>query len=83
MPDPARTLASMKAGDRVVIDAVDTRDPLVRRLMTLGLVEGAEVEHATSALGGDPIEFILFGQAISLRREQAQAFSVSPVGAGE
>ncbi len=73
----------MNAGDKVVIDAVDTRDPQVRRLMTLGLVEGAEIEHATSALGGDPIEFILFGQAISMRREQARAFSVSPVGAGE
>ena len=83
MPDPGKTLASLKAGEKVVIDAVDTQDPLVRRLMTLGLVEGVEVEHATSALGGDPIEFIMFGQAISLRREQARAFSVSPLGAGE
>ena len=83
MTETGKTLASMNTGDKVVIDAVDTTDPQVRRLMTLGLVEGAELEHATSALGGDPIEFVLFGQAISMRREQARAFSVSPVGAGE
>ncbi|MDJ0918862.1 MAG: FeoA family protein [Woeseiaceae bacterium] len=83
MAESSKTLASMNTGEKVVIDAIDTTDPHVRRLMTLGLVEGAEIEHATSALGGDPIEFILFGQAISMRREQARAFSVSPVGVGE
>ena len=83
MTNSSKTLASMKAGEKVIIDAVDTKDPQVRRLMTLGLVEGAELEHATSALGGDPIEFILFGQAISMRREQARAFSVSSLGAGD
>ncbi len=83
MTDSSKTLASMNAGETVIIDAVDTTDPQVRRLMTLGLVEGAELEHATSALGGDPIEFILFGQAISMRREQARAFSVSSIGSGD
>ena len=83
MEGPGKTLATMNAGEKVIIDTVDTTDPQVRRLMTLGLVEGAEVEHATSALGGDPIEFILFGQAVSMRREQAKAFSVTAVGAGE
>ena len=40
--------------------------------MTLGLVEGAEVELVSSALGGDPLEFRLYGSSISLRQEQAQ-----------
>ena len=75
------TLAALKKGERAIIDAVDTRDPVVQRLMTLGLVEGAEIEFATRALGGDPIEFRLFGNCISLRRDQAQAFTVRPVGA--
>lgn len=79
----AQTLATLAEGQRAVIEAVDTSDPQVRRLMTLGLVEGTELEHATTALGGDPLEFILFGHAISLRLEQARAFSVTPVGAVE
>lgn len=80
MPGNAKTLASLSKGEKVVIDSVNTSDPHVRRLMTLGLVEGAQIEHATSAIGGDPIEFRLFGQCISLRREQARAFAVTPVG---
>jgi Fe2+ transport system protein FeoA len=73
------TLASLEQGQRGVIEAIDTTDPQVQRLMTLGLVEGAEIELASSALGGDPMEFRLFGRGISLRIEQAQQFAVSPV----
>jgi Fe2+ transport system protein FeoA len=76
------TLASLRKGQKGVIAAVDAADPQVQRLMTLGLVEGAIVELASSALGGDPMEFRLFGRGISLRREQAMQFAVSPVAAG-
>ena len=76
------TLASLQRGRKYVIDDVDTSDPDVQRLMVLGLVEGAEIELASSAIGGDPIEFRMFGNAISLRREQAERFAVSPAGEG-
>ena len=77
------SLASLKRGEKGIIAAVDAADPQVQRLMTLGLVEGAIVEHAGSALGGDPMEFRLFGCGISLRQEQARRFSVSPLDAVE
>ena len=76
------TLASLKRGQKGIIKAVDTGDPQVQRLMVLGLVEGAEIEHASSAIGGDPMEFRLFGNGISLRQEHARYFQVQPVGAG-
>ena len=76
------TLASLERGYRYVIDNVDSADPDVLRLMVLGLVEGAEVELASSAIGGDPLEFRLFGNAISLRREQARHFGVTRAGDG-
>lgn len=76
------TLASLKRGQKGIIKAVDASDPQVQRLMTLGLVEGAEVELAGRALGGDPIEFRLFGCGISLRREQAQRFTVTSADTG-
>ena len=75
------TLATLKKGQKGIIAAVNAADPQVQRLMTLGLVEGAEVELASAALGGDPMEFRLFGRAISLRQEQARQFAVSPVAA--
>ena len=77
------TLATLKRGQKGVIKAVDTTDPQVQRLMVLGLVEGAVVEHASSAIGGDPIEFRLFGCGISLRQEHAKFFQVAPVAPGD
>lgn len=83
MKTNAYTLASMGRGQRGVIQAVDTSDPQVQRLMVLGLVEGAEIEHASSAIGGDPMEFRLFGCGISLRQEHARFFQVAPVVVGD
>ena len=66
------TLASLKRGQTGMIQSIDATDPQVQRLMVLGLVEGTEVEMAGAALGGDPMEFRLFGSGISLHREQAR-----------
>ncbi len=74
------TLASLQRGRKYVIQNVKSSDPDIQRLMVLGLVEGAEIELASAAIGGDPMEFRMFGNAISLRREQALNFEVTPAG---
>lgn len=76
------TLSSLESGQKYIIGKIDCRDPVVQRLMVLGLVEGTEIELASSAIGGDPLEFRMFGNAISLRREHASFFSVTPVNRG-
>jgi len=78
-----KTLATLKRGQKGIIQCVNAADPQVQRLMVLGLVEGAEVEHASSAIGGDPMEFRLFGCGISLRQEHARHFQIMPVVAGD
>jgi len=83
MASNGSTLATLKRGQKGVIRAINATDPQVQRLMVLGLVEGTEVEHASSAIGGDPMEFRLFGCGISLRQEHAQYFQVAPVAAGD
>ena len=83
MDNNSKALSSLRRGQKAVISAVDPRDPQVQRLMTLGLVEGAEVELAGAALGGDPMEFRLFGSGISLRQEQARHFTVSSLESGD
>jgi ferrous iron transport protein A len=77
------TLASLERGRKYLIQNVNSTEPEIQRLMVLGLVEGAEVELASAAIGGDPIEFRMFGNAISLRREQALQFDVTTAGEGE
>jgi len=79
----AYTLANLERGQKGIIKSVDASDAQVQRLMVLGLVEGAEIEHASCAIGGDPIEFRLFGCGISLRQEHARFFQVTPVTAGD
>ena len=70
------TLEQVEHGVRYRIASIDCRDPAIQRLMVLGLVEGVEVALTSTAIGGDPMEFELFGNAISLRRDQAQRFNV-------
>lgn len=76
------TLDSLRRGQKGVIKTVDSADPAVQRLMVLGLVAGAEIEFTGAAIGGDPLEFRLFGNGISLRREQARHFEVVAVDSG-
>ena len=71
------TLADLKRGDRARIYAVDATEPSVQRLMIMGLVEGAELECLGGSLGGDPVEFLVHGSALSLRRADAQNFRVT------
>lgn len=70
------TLADLKRGDRARITAVETAEASVQRLMIMGLVEGAELECLGASLGGDPIEYRLFGGAVSLRRADGRHFDI-------
>lgn len=70
------TLAELNPGDHVRIASVDADDPSVQRLMVMGLVEAAELTFLRASLGGDPLEFRVYGSAMSLRRAQARQFRV-------
>ena len=73
------TLRELRPGQYARIEQVDARQPGVVRLMVLGLIEGVEVQHANSAIGGDPMEVSVYGTAISIRRQQADCFRISPL----
>jgi Fe2+ transport system protein FeoA len=73
------TLKELARGHSARIDHVDARQPGVLRLMVLGLIEGVEVQHASSAIGGDPMEISVYGTAISVRKQQADFFRISPI----
>jgi len=51
--------------------------------MVLGLIEGVEVQHANSAIGGDPMEISVYGTAISVRKQQAACFRISPLASND
>ena len=74
------TLRELRPGQSARIEKVDASQPGVVRLMVLGLIEGAEVQFENTAIGGDPMEVTVFGTSISVRKQQAGNFSVSPIG---
>ena len=77
------TLRELRPGQSARIEHIDTRHPGVVRLMVLGLTEGVEVMHEQSAIGGDPMELSVYGTAISVRKQQAGCFRVSPLTADD
>ncbi len=72
------TLADLKSGQCVRIQAIRTAETSVQRLMIMGFVEGAELQFVGASLGGDPLEFLLHGSAVSLRKADARNFDVLP-----
>ena len=47
-----------------------------RRLMDMGMVRGIEVELLKAAPLGDPLEYLLRGYHLSLRKIEAQAIKI-------
>lgn len=71
-------LGGLFCGDRAVILAIAAPDEnLARRLMEMGLLEGAEAELVHEApLGGDPIAVRVRGTLLALRRAEANWIEV-------
>jgi len=70
-------ITELGKGQRGVITSVNVSDSNVQRLMIMGLVEGVEVTHLTTA--GNAYEFRIMGTTIAFSKEQAQHFTVEPV----
>jgi Fe2+ transport system protein FeoA len=75
----AATLDQLSLGRRGLVTALDGDDPLVQRLLEMGLLEGEEVEVVGIAPLGDPIEVRLRDYRLSLRRREAARVHVAPL----
>ena len=73
------TLRDLIPGQSARIESIDAKQPGVVRLRVLGLIEGVEVQYRNSAIGGDPMEVSVYGAAISIRKQQAASFRISPI----
>ena len=73
------SLSDLKQGDRGVIRQVKGGGPFRRRLLEMGFLPGTVVLIKKYAPLNDPIEFVLKGYHVSLRREEAQFVLVEPI----
>jgi len=77
-----RKLSDLEPGEKGVVTRVVGRGATRRRMLDMGLVRGTEITVVRKAPLGDPIEFLLKGYNLSLRREEAEKVYVL-VGQGE
>ncbi len=66
----------LQTGQRGRILDVTGDDAIAVRLMEMGLTDGAEIELIGFAPLGDPIEFLIRGYRLSLRKAEASRVSI-------
>ncbi len=77
------TLARAAVGEVVTVESVGGERSFRRRLMELGLTPGTRVELVGVAPLGDPIELLVRGCSLSIRRSEAAAVRVNALPASE
>jgi ferrous iron transport protein A len=73
------TLDQLTPGGDGIVRGIDGESGSVRRLMDLGLVPGTRVQHVRKAPLGDPMEILVRGMHLSIRRSEAGKVHVEPV----
>lgn len=70
-------LAQTRIGQIVTVEHVAGEGSFRRRLMELGLVPGTRVEVVGIAPLGDPMELLVRGGSLSIRRAEAEGVAVT------
>jgi len=76
-------LSELKPGEKGVISKVVGDREVRRRLLDMGLTRGTEVIVVRRAPLGDPIEFLLKGYNLSLRKREIENVYVLVKGGAE
>jgi len=66
-----KRLNEMNRGERGRVVDISSCGSLRQRIMDMGIVRGAEIEMVRCAPLGDPVEFLLKGYHLTLRRGEA------------
>jgi len=72
-------LNDLKKGQRAVIIQVGGKGAVKRRMMDMGIVPGSTISIVRVAPLGDPIEYLVKGYSLSLRRSEAREILVEVV----
>jgi Fe2+ transport system protein FeoA len=75
-----KSLSAVKVGQRVVVSAIKScPTDLLRKLVSMGLVEGTEIKVTQRGFFGSPINIHLLGSVLSLRSGEAAHIQVQPL----
>lgn len=71
-----RNLSDLEPGDTCKVTHVGGSGGERRRMMDMGIVRGSRIEVVRKAPMGDPVEFLLRGYNLTLRKEEAEVVRV-------
>lgn len=71
-----QTLREIKCGQTVTVSRVSGTGAVKRRIMDMGITKGAEIYVRKVAPLGDPVEIMVRGYELSLRKADAEMISV-------
>ena len=75
-----RTLDSLKPGNEGVVTLLNCDPEASHRLMEMGLLPGTPIKVVRFAPLGDPIEILMRGYHLSLRKAEASSILVEIAG---
>lgn len=65
------TLDKLNVGQRAIIVKINTQEtPIKRRILDMGLTKGTEVVIIKIAPLGDPVQILVRGYSLSIRKEE-------------
>jgi len=70
------TLSQLASGQSATVRKISGKGALRRRLMDMGLVRGVSIERLKAAPMGDPVEYLVRGYHLSLRKAEAELVEV-------
>lgn len=75
-------LSNLKVGEKGVIQKVNFKGAIRQRLLAMGLVIGETILVKRTAPLGDPIDYVIKGYDLSLRKVEAKEIFVTPLAEG-
>lgn len=70
----------LKPGSKAFVTGIDGEGALRRRMMDMGIVPGVEIEVVRSAPWGGPVQLMLKGYYLAMRRSECSAVVVEELG---
>lgn len=77
MTETKLTLDQLIPGQSARVKRVGGEGAVRRRLMDMGITSGVEIAVIKTSPFGDPVEYLLRGYHLSLRKSEAQMIEVS------
>lgn len=78
LTSPVKTLDQLNLHQHAIITQIAGPTALVQRLMEFGVLEGETVTVLAKAPLGDPIEILVGGTRLSIRKSEAMAIQIDP-----